>query len=85
MVEVRIHATADATVFLFLNLVAADVRRLHLNSGKRLEPPDVGCYGRGAMRELWRGQFSVGRTERRPFFACPVPLAGWRRHPPNGG
>ena len=31
-----------------MNLVAADVRRLHLNSVK-LEPPYVGCYGSGAQ------------------------------------
>jgi hypothetical protein len=28
-----------------INLVAADVRRLHLKFKKKSEPPHVGCYG----------------------------------------
>ncbi len=33
-----------------MNLVAADVRRLILFSGKKSEPPDIGCYSSRVLR-----------------------------------
>lgn len=32
-----------------MNLVAADVSPLHLNSGRQLEPTDVGCHSSGVQ------------------------------------
>src|SRR5712672_302657 len=45
---------------LSINLVAADVRKLHLNAVE-LETPHVGCYGSGAAIAAFRGPWNLSR------------------------
>ena len=51
-------AASALSLALPLNLVAADVRRLHLNL-VALEPPHVGGYGSGPQIAAFRGPWNL--------------------------